>query len=275
MGEEPRFIVIPAAGLGTRMQPVDPDIPKELLPLGNKPPIQYAVEEGLSAGIKNIIIIINKQKEIICRYFEDKQFSQKMYPAATEDLDEIRRECSFTFLYQEEPKGESDAIWYARDIVYGQSMAIMYPDNIYFPAPGALKKLKSVFDEYTEDVSALMEVHEKYAAGFSNSGRVDLNPIRDDVYRIERFHAKGQGQFVPRFSGELRTCGIAISGTHLFDYIDRARAAVTTGEFIDVPVRQLMLKEKVLLGVRLPGTVFDVGNPEGYALCQVYLREHM
>ena len=106
MGEEPRFLVIPAAGLGTRMRSVELDIPKELLLLGNKPAVQYTVEEGLSAEIKKIIIIINKQKEIIRRYFEDRETSQKMYPAAADDLDEIRRECSFTFLYQKEPKGE-------------------------------------------------------------------------------------------------------------------------------------------------------------------------
>ncbi len=275
MGEEPRFLVIPAAGLGTRMRSIDPDRPKELLPLGNKPPIQYTIEEGLSAGIKNIIIIVNKQKEIIRRYFEDRQFSQKMFPLTVEDLDKIRRECLFTFLYQKEPKGESDAISYARDIVNGQSLAIMYPDNIYLPSPGALIKLKSVFAEYTEDVTALMEVREKYAAGFSNSGKLDAKLIRDNVYRIERFHAKGEGRFVPRFKGELRTCGISISGPHLFNYIERARSVVTEGEFIDVPVRQLMIKERALLGVRLPGTLFDVGNPKGYELCKNYLREHM
>jgi UTP--glucose-1-phosphate uridylyltransferase len=274
MGEAPGFLVIPAAGLGTRMQPVDPTMPKELLPLNDKPLIQYTVEEGLDANIRNIIIIINKKKEIIRRYFEDHDFSRTMYPKAADDLYEIRSECSLMFLYQEEPKGESDAIRYARDIVYGQYVAIMYPDNIYFPAPGALQHLKSVFDEYVEDVAALMEVSEEYAEGFSNSGRVDIAPIQDDVFRISKFHPKGKGTFVPRFRGELRTCGISISGLHMFEFIERARAE-HEGEFIDVPVRQLMLKERVILGAKLPGIVFDVGNPKGYELCQKYVREHM
>lgn len=274
MEEAHGFLVIPAAGLGTRMQSVDPTIPKELLPLNNKPIIQYTVEEGLDANIRNIIIIINKKKEIIRRYFEDRQFSQTMYPEAGESLDEIRRECSLTFLYQNEPKGESDAIGYTRDIVYGQSVAIMYPDNIYFPAPGALQHLKSIFDEYVEDVVALTEVNEQYSHGFSNSGRVDIKHIQDNVYRMEKIHPKGKGHFVPRFKGELRTCGISISGLQMFEFIERARAE-HEGEFIDVPVRQLMLKERVILGVKLPGIVFDVGNPNGYKLCQKYVRDHM
>ncbi len=272
---EPCFLVIPAAGLGTRMRSLDPELPKELLPLGTKPMIQYTVEEGLSADIRNIIIIIHPRKEAIRRYFEDRQFSHGKYPEAGGDLDRIREACSLTFLYQRERRGESDAISYARDVVNGHALAIMYPDNIYLPAPGALKLLKSVFHEYGEDVAALLEVRDDYAYGFSNAGRVDVTPVRDDVYRIERFHDKGKGHFVPRFRGELRTCGMSISGPRLFEYIERTRATVKAKEFIDVPVRQLMIQERTLLGVRLPGMVFDVGNPEGYKLCQQYLREDM
>ena len=197
-----------------------------------------------------------------------------MFPDALAQWENIEKKCTITYLYQQEPKGESDAISYARDIVNAHSLAIHYPDNIYSPAPGALKRLKSVYEYYREDVAALMEVKEQYAAGIGNSGRVDLTPVRDNVYRIERFHPKGQGHFVPRFKGELRTCGIAISGPHIFDYIERACASIAEAEFTDVPVRSLMLKEKGLLGVRLPGMVFDVGNPDGYKLCLKYIRDY-
>ena len=66
--EEPEYLIIPAAGRGTRMIEINPDLPKEMLPIGNKPAIQYAVEEGITAGIRNIIIVINRHKEIIRRY---------------------------------------------------------------------------------------------------------------------------------------------------------------------------------------------------------------
>lgn len=273
MDKEPGYLVIPAAGLGTRMRVINPDVPKEMLPVGDKPAIQYTAEEGLSAGIRNIVIIISRQKEIIRRYFEDRGFQRSMFPLATEEMEKITRECSITFLYQKEPLGESDAISLAQDTVGNHSVAIIYPDNIYFPvrnespAPGALKILKSVFRQYRTDITALMEVTGKNATGISNSGRVDLKHLKDVLYRIERFHPKYEGFFAPRFKGELRTCGIAISGPHLFEYIKRARATIKGGEFTDLPVRTLMLKEKGLLGYRLPGTVFDIGNPEGYRLC--------
>lgn len=259
MEEEPLYLIIPSAGLGKRMRAINPEIPKEMLPVGHKPAIQYAVEEGVSIGIKNILIIINKEKEMIRRYFEA--------------IEEIDRRCSITFLYQIKPLGESDAIGLARDLVGNHAVAIIYPDNIYFPAPGALKILKDVFRDYKSDVIALMEVTGENASGMSNSGRVDLTPIEGDIFHIERFHPKGEGHFVPSFKGELRGCGISISGPHIFEYIDRARSSVKEGEFTDLPVRKFMREEKGLIGCRLPGTVFDIGNPKGYEICLSYISK--
>jgi UTP--glucose-1-phosphate uridylyltransferase len=267
MAEEIHYLVIPAAGLGTRMRRVNPDMPKEMLPILNKPAIQYSVEEGLAAGIKDIVIIINKNKEIIRSYFEDKRSREQLYPLAAEAMEEIVKVCRFTFLYQKEPLGEMDAISLSRNIVGNNAIAIIYPDNIYFPAPGALRILKDVYLRFRTDVSALMKVTEENARGISNSGKVDVLPLEKDIYNITKFYPKGDGYFVPRFKYELRTCGFSILGPYIFEYIERARAFVKEGEFTDEPFRILILKEKGYLGYALPGMVFDIGNPEGYRLC--------
>jgi UTP--glucose-1-phosphate uridylyltransferase len=271
MEDETIYLIIPAAGLGKRMKSINPKMPKEMLPIGNKPAIQYAVEEGLSVGIQNIVIIINRKKEIIRRYFTDRRFRQEFFPSAFEDTRKIENECLVTFLYQEDPLGESDAISFAEDVVGNHIAAVIYPDNIYLPAPGALKILKAAFSKYRKDIAALTEVREENVYGFGNSGRVDLSHLEDDIFCVERFIPKGNGHFVPRFKGELRTCGIAISGPHIFEYIKRLRELVTDGELTDVPVRSLILKEKGFLGCRLPGIVFDIGHPEGYKLCLSYI----
>ncbi|MFH1625298.1 MAG: sugar phosphate nucleotidyltransferase [Pseudomonadota bacterium] len=270
MEDDPQYLVIPAAGLGKRMRSIGRSLPKELLPVGGKPAIQFAVEEGLSAGIREVVIIINRDKEIIRRYFEDKQFRHNKFPLATQGMEEIEKECSITFLYQKEPLGESDAIALARGVVGNHPVSIIYPDNIYFPAPGALKILKNVFRERGEDVTALTVVTEENGFGVGNSGRVELKPLKGNIFRIARFHPKGPGHFVPKFEGELRACGIYISGPHIFEYVERARGLIKKGELTDLPVRTLILRDRGLLGCRLPGNVFDIGNPKGYELCLAY-----
>src|SRR4030042_1441717 len=204
MMDDPLYLWSPAAGFGKRMKAVNAEIPKEMLPVGNKPAILYAVEEGLSAGINNIIIVINRQKEMIRKYFEDRKFMAK-------------RGCSIPFLYQSEPLGESDAI--------------------------------------------------------SNSGRGDLSLLDDDIFHVKKFYPKGDGHFIKRFRGELRTCGITISGPHIFEYIKRLRGSIKEGEFTDVPVRSLMLEEKGFIGFHLPWKCFGIGNPVGYEFCLSYIKK--
>jgi UTP--glucose-1-phosphate uridylyltransferase len=233
---EPRYLIIPAAGLGTRMKSVNPDLPKELLPVGKKPAIQYAVEEGMSAGISNIIIIISRQKEIIRKYFEDEKISGTLFPGAADDMKGILQNVFFHFLYQKETLGESDAIGCAGKIAGSHSVAVVHPDDIYFPAPGVLKALKPFYNQYKTDVIALMGVTDKNAAGLGNSGRVNLRRMNGNVYRIETFIPKGQGYFMPRFKGELRSCGMSISGPHIFEYIEKVRTDISEGEFTNLPV---------------------------------------
>ncbi|UCE79729.1 MAG: 2-C-methyl-D-erythritol 4-phosphate cytidylyltransferase [Nitrospiraceae bacterium] len=268
--EEPRYLVIPAAGLGTRMRQAYSDTPKEMLPIDGLPAIQYALQEGLSAGLKKLVIIISKEKEDIRRYFEDKKFRQNMFPHLDEEIHTMIEQCSITFLYQQKPLGEADALSLAKDFVGHEVLAVMYPDNIYFPAPGALLVLKSVFGHYKKDVIALFTVSSAHAEGIGNSGRVRLSHVTGDMYKIEHFYPKGEGYFIPRFRGELRACGIFIVHPHIFEYIERARDSAKTGEFTDIYFRKVMLQEQELLGCRLPGRVYDIGNPKGYELCQHY-----
>ncbi len=262
MSKESLILIIPAAGLGTRMKEKYPNIHKEMLPVGNKPAIDYAVEEGISAGIQKIVIVINPEKKSLREYIENKLKSGG-FPKA----------CSFTFLYQIPLKGEADAISLAKDLTDNHSIAVVYPDNIYFPAPSALTLLKKTFTKYKKDVIALHQVSEAYAHGISYSGKVDLEFIDDSVFRITRFYPKGEGHYWMQRQNELRTCGMWVSGPHLFDYIEKSRSAVGVNqELTDFHVRLEMMKTMDILGCRLPGTLFDIGNPVGYELCKAYLE---
>jgi UTP--glucose-1-phosphate uridylyltransferase len=245
-------LIIPAAGLGTRMRSVNPHLPKELLPLGGKPAIQYAIEEGIDAGVEKIIVIISPQKEILRQHL-------------------LNLPVHIDFVYQQQPRGEADAIALAESLAEGHDLGIIYPDNLYLPAPGGLKCLQAVYAKTGADVLALSPVSRLNSTLVGNSGRVDLAHQNSEIYRILRFHPKIPGFFQPRFSVELRTCGLMVTGSHLFDFIRRAREDWRQGEYTDEPVRRLLLKERGLLGVWLPGRVHDIGNPEGYAFCSKQL----
>jgi len=266
------YLIIPAAGLGTRMRSVDPSLPKEMLPINGKPAIQYTAAEGFSVGIRKIVIVINRDKENIRRYFEEPLFRKTIYPQAAAEMARITEQCTIIFLYQPEPLGEADAIGLCRDTVGNSSLAIIYPDNLYAPPPGALQHLLPHFYNTGKDIIGLTVVTPINQEGISNAGRVDLQPLDGDLSSIKRLLPKGEGPFVPRFAGELRACGIMLSkGSHLFDCIEQARKIVHQGEFTDMPLRILIMQQKGLLGCRLPGQVFDIGNPLGFNKCQRYL----
>lgn len=274
MNGRPDFLIIPAAGLGTRMRSVDPRLPKEMLAINGKPAIQYTVAEGFSVGIKKIVIIINRDKENLRRYFEEPRFREAIYPQAASEMTRFTKECKILFRYQQQPLGEADAIGLCRETVGNAHLAIFYPDNLYAPPPGALLHLLPHFVKTGKDIIGLTEVTPQNQVGISNAVRVDLQPISDDLYSINKLLPKGPGPFVPRFPGELRACGITLSsGSHLFDCIEQARESIEQGEFTDMPVRTLIMRQQGLLGCRLPGPVFDIGNPLGYEQCQQYMAK--
>jgi UTP-glucose-1-phosphate uridylyltransferase len=269
------FLIIPAAGLGTRMRSVDPILPKEMLAINRTPAIQYTVAEGFSVGIRKIIIIINHGKGVVRRYFEETRFRETVYPQAAEEMAVFARECAVHFLYQESPRGEADAIGLCHALVGDANLAIIYPDNLYAPPPGALLHLLPHFMNTDKDLIGLTEVTPQNQTGISNAGRVDLQALSGDLFGIKRLLPKGAGPFVPRFPGELRACWIMLSsGARLFNCIEQARATVKQGEFTDMPVRTQIMQRHGLLGCRLPGSVFDIGNPPGYEICRQYMVRH-
>ena len=156
------------------MRKVSGSTPKEMLLIGGNPAIFFAIEEGFSAGINNFSIIISPAKEIIREFLSNPDFAKKTFPTIASRLREIRGKSRFAFFYQNEPRGEIDAISLCREILKpDESVAIIYPDNIYLPAPGALIELIQAFEKLNGDIIALTEV-KRDDRTTSNAGRVDL-----------------------------------------------------------------------------------------------------
>ncbi|MCO6453360.1 MAG: NTP transferase domain-containing protein [Caldilineales bacterium] len=270
--EKPKYLVIPAAGLGTRMRTVKPELPKELLPLGGKPVIQYAVEEGMDAGISDIVVVIRSGKEIIRDCLQGRWRHPSWSDEAVAGLGAIRKQCCIEYLYQDRPAGVGDAIALAADVVGAHNFAVIYPDNIYLPAPGALATLAAIREKYDCDVTAMTEVDATTAGTISHTGRVDASPVGERLYRIERVLRPGREAFQRRTARELRTWSFAIYGPHLFSYLEQSRAISEDEELGDGDAANLLIRERTLLGYHLPGEVYDVGLPAGYESCRQALR---
>ncbi len=255
-----RCLIIPAAGRGTRMHSVGNGLPKELLPVGGRRAIDFALAEALAAGIADVAVVISPGKSLLRRHIDAVTGRGKPFAGL-----------HIHYFVQERPDGEADAIGLAEPLAGRRPAALLYPDNICLPGPGALRTLACHFERLGSDMAALTEVPPRVAPAYGNSGRVDLFPLGDDLYRITRFHRKGEGPF-PAAPGRLRACGLWVCGPRLFPALDLARKTRKSGEFTDRAVRELLTAGQGILGVRLPGTIFDIGNPEGYRLCRAALE---
>lgn len=264
-------VVIPAAGLGTRMRPVDPGLPKELLAVAGRPLICRALDEALLAGASKAVVVIRPGKEDLRRLVEDSSWARGRWPEAHAGLERARQALEFHFPVQASPRGEADALLLAEDLVAGRPFGVVYPDNVAHP-PGALAEACRMLAATGLDSVALMRVDPDMAGRLAHSGRVDLartsHSPQDSGWRVRAFLPKGPGPFRPRFAGEMRTCGMFAALPHWFAFTRRADAPGLEGELTDGKVRRVMLAAGVsFAGAPVPGTVHDCGTPEGYAAC--------
>ncbi|HJN03138.1 MAG: sugar phosphate nucleotidyltransferase [Nitrospinota bacterium] len=267
--------VIPAAGLGTRMFPISKTVPKEMLSVGQKPIIQYAVEEATDYGIETVVIIINSEKEIIERYFLKEPCLDYISDRAVEHLKFISSKVELIFLYQNQPKGLADAISISMEIIKNEPFALLLPDNILFSDTSSLYILSEVFNKYKRDVSALTKIYPVEFKLFGNSGKVELEKIDGRVYSIKEIKNKERGVFVSNSCDPIiRGFARHILFPHFFDYIERIRSDLN-GELDDVPVFQLLLKEKGMIGCLLDGKGYDGGNLLGYQAANEFIQNNV
>jgi UTP--glucose-1-phosphate uridylyltransferase len=174
-------IVLPVAGLGTRFLPATKAIPKEMLPVLDKPLIQYAVEEALEAGIEEIILVTGRNKQVMEDHFDHAYELEKILQEKGKDeaLGTARSmlldEGSIVYVRQMRPRGLGHAIWCARHLVNGEPFAVALPDDLIKGKPGTLKQMVDAYNELGGNMVATMEVaHEdtsKY--GVITPGAID------------------------------------------------------------------------------------------------------
>ena len=189
-----RKAIIPAAGLGTRVLPMTKASPKEMLPIVDKPAIQYIVEEAVAAGIEDVLIITNRGKGIIEDHFDYAPELEARLEAGgkTAELEEVRRIarlCNVTFIRQKETKGLGHAVSCARSFVGNEPFAVLYGDDVIIGEDPACAQLCRAFETYGKGVVGIREVTPEQIKKYSS---MKLEPLQDGCFSITDMVEKPQ-----------------------------------------------------------------------------------
>ena len=250
--------VIPAAGLGTRLRPLTVAVPKELLPVGRLPMMQYAVSECVAAGLNEIVVVVHEQrKRAILEFYN--QVDWRALCGTSPAVESV----NVHFVHQERPLGVMHAILLARARVEGEPFFLLMPDNVVFARQPVLPKLRRCFEESGGSVLGLIEVTPETAPFFGNAGRVEAQRLSGETYRVRSLQDKQPGTFEPGPGGRtLRAFGYSLLTPDFFSLADELGGDAQRGD--EVPTLQALIRNEQVFGVRVEGALFDCGHWPGY-----------
>jgi len=267
MANKIRKAVFPAAGLGTRFLPATKASPKEMLPLVDKPLIQYAVEEAVASGIESILIITGRDKAAIENHFDISfELEQLLRDKGKTDLFEQVRAISamakITYTRQREALGLGHAIYQAKDYVGDEPFAALLADDIIDSQKPALRQMIDVFEKYDAPVIATMQVE---GDAISRFGVIDAEEIEPNVFKIRDMVEKPPFEKAP---SDLAIIGRYIFTADIFGAIEKTQPGAG-GEIQITDAMRLLLKQRPVYAVKLEGIRHDAGDKLGFLIATV------
>lgn len=261
--------VFPVAGLGTRFLPATKVIPKEMLPLVDKPLVQYSVEEAVSAGINQLILITAKGKRVIEDYFDRSfELESTLRGKGLNDLLDlivsISEMADFVFVRQREPKGLGHAILCAKPVVEHEYFAIFLADDVIIGERPAISFLLDVHERFGGSVIALEEVSWDEVSRY---GVVKVEEIERGVYKIVDLVEKPKKNEAP---SNLAIIGRYILSPKIFNCLERVEPGAG-GEIQLTDAMRLLLEEEPIYGVKYKGKRYDCGTIESFIKATVEL----
>ena len=264
-----RKAVIPAAGLGTRLLPISKVVPKELLPIVDRPMLHYIVEEALDAGITKIIIVTSEAKKSIADYFDPAPNLEAMLKERGEffsaaAMRRVRTEAEFTFVRQDEQLGLGHAVYTARHAVGDEAFAVLLPDDIIDSPTPVTEQLLETAQHYNASVVAVEEVLTEHITGY---GVIKPLDVADGIYRVLGMVEKPSAQDAP---SNLGIVGRYILTPEIFEAVSRISTGVKGELQLTDGIELLMAKQKVYAH-KFQGIRHDAGNPLGLIKASVSL----
>lgn len=269
MNKKIRKAIFPAAGLGTRFLPATKASPKEMLPLVDKPMIQYVVEEAVASGIEHIIMVTGRGKRAIEDHF-DKNVELEFYLEAKgktrtlRDMEEISNMVDFVYVRQKEPLGLGHAVLCARDLIGDEPFAVLLGDDIIDSDTPALKQMIQVYERYHSSILALQEVPEEQIHLY---GVIDGKKEDDGIYKVNRMVEKPPKGEAP---SNLAIIGRYILSPRIFEFLEKGERGAG-GEIQLTNALQMLADEQPVYGFTFDGKRYDGGSKIGFLEATVEL----
>jgi len=265
-----RKAVIPAAGMGTRFLPATKSMPKEMLPIVDKPVVQFVVEEALDSGIEDILIITGRGKQSIENHFdyhpELERFLEEMGKGTlTRQVRDIGERARIHYIRQKEQLGLGDAVRMARDHVEGEPFALLLGDTIINPPNGARPGVAQLTEVYEATGASVVAVHEVPRERVQRYGVVDGEEVRPRLLRLKRLVEKPAPEEAPT---NLAIAGRYIFTSKIFDCIDRIGTGVG-GEIQLTDAMNLLAQEEAVYALAWQAKRYDIGDRLEYVKCFV------
>ncbi len=254
--------IILAAGYGTRFLPVTKAMPKEMLPLVDKPLLHFFVEEILKAGVRDIIFVTNKNKRAIEDYFDrapdlEHFLEQRGKHETARMVRDIASLASFGYVRQKEQKGVADAVLAARHLIGNEAFAVMSGDDIIETSPSALQQMIAVYKKYQAPVTCLIRVP---AENTHKYGIIDGTEVEPGVWKISRAVEKPDPGSAPT---NLATLTRFVLTPDFWPYLEKADPM--KGEAYIPPAIDAYVREGgSFYGCEVSGTWYDCGDKMGY-----------
>ena len=263
-----RKVVIPVAGWGTRSLPVTKNIPKEMLPIYNKPVIQYVVEEAQRAHIKDVIFVTNRDKNVIEDHFDHNLQLEDLLERSRklDKLEEVRRVAEMVNILsvrQKRQLGLGHAVLCARELVGDEPFAVMVGDDLMFSGVPGIGQLIEVAMAEKMPVIGVMEVPWEKVSRY---GIIDGEEVAPGVYRVRDMVEKPKREDAP---SRMAIVGRYVLTPDIFDYLEKVKPG-HGGEIQLTDALQAMAKDRGMMAVRMAGMRFDAGDWAEFLSANIY-----
>ena len=280
--------VIPVAGFGTRMLPLSKSVPKELLPLGNRPAIHYVVAEAIAAGIKHIVLVGHAQKSAIENYFDinaelDTQLRHKGKDQLADSLNWLPEDVTVSMIRQGKPLGLGHAVLAARPIIGANDFAVMLPDVVLDPYTTDMvaDNLAFMIDKFANDGHSQILVETVADEDVHKYGIAQLHEASNDdsdrnsnenvntSFKVAGFVEKPSLAEAP---SRLAVVGRYVFSNHIFDYLANTKASVG-GEIQLTDAIDALISEYGVNVTTMRGDSYDAGDMRSYMQAFIYFAE--